>query len=133
MRCGAASCRHSTSSARIPADRTKLAPRARGAEPGGVSRRAKHRAEQTTELADVVLPAASFAEKDGTFTNSERRVQRVHKAIDPPGAARADWAITCDLAQRLATKLGKQTDAFAYAHPGEIFAEMASSSPSSAA
>ena len=56
---------------------------------------------ETAQLADVVLPAASFAEKDGTFTNTERRVQRVHKAVDPPGEARVDWDITCDLARRM--------------------------------
>jgi len=56
---------------------------------------------ETAELADVVLPAASFAEKDGTFTNTERRVQRVRRALDPPGAARADWDILCDLSRRM--------------------------------
>lgn len=56
---------------------------------------------ETARLADVVLPAASFAEKDGTFTNTERRVQRIRKAIDPPGAAKPDWWITCEIAKRL--------------------------------
>jgi len=56
---------------------------------------------ETAQLADVVLPAAGFAEKDGTFTNTERRVQRVRQALEPPGAARVDWQITCDLARRL--------------------------------
>jgi len=56
---------------------------------------------ETAKLADVVLPAASFAEKDGTFTNCERRVQRVRAAVTPPGLARADWRILGDLAQRL--------------------------------
>ena len=56
---------------------------------------------ETAALADVVLPAAAFAEKDGTFTNTERRVQRVRKAIDPPGQARTDWEILCDLAGRM--------------------------------
>ncbi|MEK7817198.1 MAG: molybdopterin-dependent oxidoreductase, partial [Actinomycetota bacterium] len=46
---------------------------------------------ETAALADVVLPGATFAEKNGTFTNTERRVQRVHKAIEPVGEARADW------------------------------------------
>ncbi len=50
--------------------------------------------------ADVILPAASFAEKDGTFTNSDRRVQRVRRAVPPPGLARADWEIIADLARR---------------------------------
>lgn len=53
---------------------------------------------ETGALADVVLPAASFAEKDGTFTNTERRVQRVRKAISPPGEARDDLAIISHLA-----------------------------------
>jgi len=56
---------------------------------------------ETAELADVVLPATSFAEKDGTFTNTERRVQRVRKALQPPGEAREDWHILCDLAARM--------------------------------
>jgi formate dehydrogenase alpha subunit len=55
----------------------------------------------TAQLADVVLPAASFAEKDGTFTNTERRVQRVRKAIEPPGEAREDSWIICELSKRL--------------------------------
>ena len=84
---------------------------------------------ETTECADVILPAATFAEKDGTFTNSERRVQMVRKALDPPGAARADWAITCDLARRVARRLGKPASGFDYAHPAAIFAEMASLVP----
>ena len=49
----------------------------------------------TTALADVVLPAACFAEKDGTFTSTERRVQRVRKAVAPPGDARAEWEWIC--------------------------------------
>lgn len=79
---------------------------------------------ETAELADVVLPAAAFAEKDGTFTNSERRVQRIRKAIDPPGAARPDWEIVCDLARRVAERLDRDPDQFSYTHPSEIFAEM---------
>jgi formate dehydrogenase alpha subunit len=51
------------------------------------------------EFAHVVLPAASFAEKDGTFTNTERRVQRIRKAIEPPGEAKADWQIVCEVAK----------------------------------
>ena len=49
----------------------------------------------------MILPAACFAEKDGTFSNTERRVQRVRKAVDPPGLARADWEILTDLARRM--------------------------------
>ncbi len=56
---------------------------------------------ETTQLAHVVLPACSFAEKDGTFTNTERRIQRVRKAVEPPGEAREDWRILCDLASRM--------------------------------
>jgi len=56
---------------------------------------------ETAQLADVVLPAASFAEKDGTFTNTERRVQRVRKAIEPLGECRTDWEIVCDVARRV--------------------------------
>ena len=54
---------------------------------------------ETAQLAHVVLPGASFAEKDGTFTNTERRVQRVRKAIEPVGNSRTDWEIVCDLAK----------------------------------
>jgi formate dehydrogenase major subunit len=56
---------------------------------------------ETAQLAHVVLPAASFAEKDGTFTNTERKVQRVRKALDPPGEAKEDWRIVADLAGRM--------------------------------
>jgi formate dehydrogenase alpha subunit len=56
---------------------------------------------ETAELADVVLPATSFAEKDGSFTNTERRVQRVRKAVDPPGEVREDSWIISELGRRL--------------------------------
>jgi formate dehydrogenase alpha subunit len=56
---------------------------------------------ETAELADVVLPAACFAEKDGTFTNTARRVQRVRKAVEPPGEAKEDSFIIIELARRL--------------------------------
>ena len=52
---------------------------------------------RTARLADVVLPAASFLEKDGTFVNTERRIQLAHQAIDPPGEARDDGALLCAL------------------------------------
>jgi len=80
---------------------------------------------ETGDLAHVFLPAAAFAEKDGTFTNSERRVQRVRRAIDPPGQAEADWWITCELAKRIARRLGRPVSGFDFAHPSEIFDEMA--------
>ncbi len=56
---------------------------------------------ETAKLADVVLPGVSFAEKEGTFTNTERRVQRVRKAVEPPGLARQDWEILCSLSTRM--------------------------------
>lgn len=56
---------------------------------------------ETAKYADVVLPATCFAEKEGTFTNSERRVQRVRRAVDAPGEARPDWAIIADLFERV--------------------------------
>lgn len=80
---------------------------------------------ETAELAHVFLPTAAFAEKEGTFTNSERRVQRVRKALDPPGEARPDWWITCELARRVAERLGLSGLGFGYSNPAEIFKEMA--------
>ena len=75
--------------------------------------------------ADVFLPAASWAEKEGTFTNTDRRVQRVRKALEPRGEARADWQIICDLAARIEKKLGRSQNAFwAYQSPAEILEEM---------
>lgn len=56
---------------------------------------------ETAWLADVVFPGAAFAEKDGTFTNTERRVQRVREALPPPGEAKPDWQIVCELAERM--------------------------------
>ena len=57
--------------------------------------------ESTRDHANVVFPASSFAEKDGTFTNTERRVNRVRKALDCPGSAREDWRIVVDVANAL--------------------------------
>ena len=79
---------------------------------------------ETAKLADVVLPAASFAEKDGTFTNTERRVQRVRKAIQPLGEARPDWWITCQLAKKMGA------GGFDFSHPREIMEEISSLTPS---
>ena len=56
---------------------------------------------ETGRLADVVLPVACFAEKDGTFTNTERRVQRVRRAVDPPGQAKTDWEIVAAVSGRM--------------------------------
>jgi predicted molibdopterin-dependent oxidoreductase YjgC len=77
---------------------------------------------ETAKLAHVILPAACFAEKDGTFTNTERRVQRVRKAVMPPGEARADWQIVCDVATAMGYPM-------AYSHPSEIWDELAALSP----
>jgi predicted molibdopterin-dependent oxidoreductase YjgC len=75
--------------------------------------------------ADVFLPAASWAEKEGTFTSTDRRVQRVRKAIEPRGQARADWQINCELALRIEQKLGRSQTAFwDYRSPAEVLAEM---------
>lgn len=71
----------------------------------------------TAKMADVVLPAACFAEKDGTFTNTERRVQRVRKAVEPPGEAKPDWWIFCELASKMGYEMR-------YDSPEEIFAEI---------
>src|SRR5690606_14653853 len=62
---------------------------------------------ETGVMADVILPAPSFAEKDGTFTNSDRRVQRCRKAVEPVGNSRADWDILADLGRRIAARLGQ--------------------------
>jgi predicted molibdopterin-dependent oxidoreductase YjgC len=78
---------------------------------------------ETSEFADVVLPAAAFAEKDGTFTNTERRVQLIRPAFDPPGQARPDWQILRDIAQHLD---GTDWD---YTHPSEIMDEIAQLTP----
>jgi len=85
---------------------------------------------ETAERAHVFLPAAAFAEKEGTFTNSERRVQRVRKALEPRGQARADWWITGELAKRVARRLGVRVDGqFDYANAADVFDEMARLTP----
>lgn len=77
----------------------------------------------TAEYADVVLPSASFAEKDGTFTSTERRVERIRKAIQPPQEAKADWQILCEVAK----KMGYER--MNYNHPSQIMSEIASLTP----
>ena len=74
----------------------------------------------TTALADVLLPAAAWGEKDGTVTNSERRISRQRAFLPPPGEARPDWRIVCDVAAAMGWG-----DAFDYATPWEIFREYA--------
>ena len=81
-------------------------------------------------FADVFLPAAAFAEKDGTFTNTDRRVQRVRQAVPPRGQARPDWQIICDLAKRIEKRLGRPQSAYwDYSHPSEVLAEMGRNVP----
>ena len=86
----------------------------------------------TAQLADVVLPAAAWAEKEGTFTSTERRVQRVRKAVEPPGEARADWETVCELARRTKGPEGIPSAPFSnwdYASPAEIMSEIAALTP----
>jgi assimilatory nitrate reductase catalytic subunit len=82
---------------------------------------------ETAAHADLLLPAATWGEKEGTVTNSERRISRVRAAVPAPGQARPDWAIARDFALRLGERLGR-ADAphlFGWAGPGAIFAEHA--------
>ncbi len=79
--------------------------------------------DSTRKYADVVLPASSFAEKDGTFTNTERRVNRVRKALDCPGEAREDWRIVCQMAEALGGSWP------AYSSPEDVWNELADLSP----
>jgi predicted molibdopterin-dependent oxidoreductase YjgC len=77
---------------------------------------------ETAMLADVVLPGACWAEKDGTFTNTERRIQRVRKAVTPPGEARDDWKIVCDIAAAFGYPMH-------YENASQIMDEIASVTP----
>ena len=77
---------------------------------------------ETAQMADVVLPAACFAEKDGTFTSTERRVQMVRKAINPPGEARVDWEIIAEISRRMGYPMN-------YASTAEIMSEIARLTP----
>jgi formate dehydrogenase alpha subunit len=79
---------------------------------------------ETAKLAHVVLPAASYAEKEGTFTASDRRVQRVRKAIDPIGDCKPDWQIISELAGQMGSQ------GFDYAGPQEIMKEISAVTPS---
>jgi formate dehydrogenase alpha subunit len=73
---------------------------------------------ETAQLADVVLPGACWAEVDGTFVNTERKFQKVRKAVEPPGQARPNWKIFCDIGARLGLSMN-------YSSAEEIFDEMA--------
>ncbi len=78
---------------------------------------------ETAQAADVVLPSACFAEKEGTFSNTERRVQRVRKAVNPPGQAKDDWWITCEIGTRMGYEMK-------YQNSEEIFEEIRKVTPS---
>jgi formate dehydrogenase major subunit len=78
---------------------------------------------ETAEFADVILPATSYLEKDGTFTNTDRRVQLGRKVMDPPGQARVDWEIVQDIARRIGLDWN-------YSSPSEVFDEMVPLMPS---
>jgi predicted molibdopterin-dependent oxidoreductase YjgC len=79
---------------------------------------------ETTALAHVVLPATSFAEKDGTFTNTERRVQVVRQAIEPVSGSQPDWSIACQIARRMGAS------GFDFKNPQEILDEINRVTPS---
>jgi formate dehydrogenase major subunit/formate dehydrogenase alpha subunit len=79
---------------------------------------------ETAKLAHVVLPATSFAEKDGTFTNTERRVQLVRKAIEPIGDCQPDWQIICKIASEMGAK------GFDFERPSQVMSEISSLTPS---
>ncbi|HLH65661.1 MAG TPA: formate dehydrogenase subunit alpha [Solirubrobacteraceae bacterium] len=78
---------------------------------------------ETAEFADVILPASSYLEKEGTYTNTDRRVQLGRKVLDPPGQARVDWEIVQEIARRVGLP-------WSYSSPREIFDEMVSVMPS---
>jgi formate dehydrogenase major subunit len=78
---------------------------------------------ETAEFADVILPASAYLEKDGSYTNTDRRVQLGRKVLDPPGEARVDWEVVQDIAQRLGLD-------WAYTSPREIFEEIVAIMPS---
>jgi len=78
---------------------------------------------ETAKYADIILPAATFAEKDGTFVNSDRRVQRVRKAVESPGNAREDWKIIIDIANAMSDNIGD------YINASQIFDELAKAAP----
>jgi predicted molibdopterin-dependent oxidoreductase YjgC len=78
---------------------------------------------ETAKFADVVLPSKCFAEKDGTFSNTERRVQRVRAAVAPPGDAWEDWQITCEIGSRMGFPM-------AYDNSEAIFNELRTLTPS---
>lgn len=90
---------------------------------------------ETSAYADVLLPGVTFAEKTGSFTNTERKVQMVHQAITPRGESRPDWDIIADLAKRIIARGGREFNlspyaAWDYTNSAEIMAEIAALTPS---
>lgn len=77
---------------------------------------------ETAKLAHLVLPGASFLEKDGTFTNLERRIQRIRKAVDPPQGVLPDWQVVCEVSTRMGYPMS-------YRHPSDIMDEIARLTP----
>jgi predicted molibdopterin-dependent oxidoreductase YjgC len=77
---------------------------------------------ETTRFAHLVLPGASFLEKDGTFTNLERRIQRIRKAVEPPHGILPDWRVVCEVSSRMGYPMR-------YQHPSEIMDEIAKLTP----
>jgi len=88
----------------------------------------------TADYADVLLPGVSFAEKDGTYTNTERRVQMINAAVAPPGEARPDWAITADLARRVLKQRDNRPEGahagWNYTSAAQVMDEIAALTPS---
>lgn len=90
---------------------------------------------ETARYADILLPGVSFAEKTGTFTNTERRIQLVRQAIEPTGEARPDWKIICNLAQLMIANghpkvVGGRYSSWNYTNTAQIMAEVAALTPS---
>jgi formate dehydrogenase major subunit len=77
---------------------------------------------ETARFAHLVLPGAAFLEKDGTFTNLERRIQRIRKAVDPPNGILPDWRVVCEVSSRMGYPMS-------YRHPAEIMDEIAALTP----
>lgn len=85
---------------------------------------------ETLRYADVVFPAGNFAEKEGVFVNSERRMQRVRKAVNPPGEARADWEILLELGRRASAGRNQDPSVWSHQTPAQIFREFSASADS---
>lgn len=85
---------------------------------------------ETAELADVVLPAAAWAEKEGSYTSTERRVQWSQKAVEPPGEARPDWQIVCEIGAKAGTRGNSgELARWNYSSPASVLAEIVTVTP----